>query len=89
MLNDINTRRIKIHGAITRGALAVLVAFSSFPAGAAAPNKRKSNVEPLRTYQFRFEAADPIQSIHSYLDFIRKVSPGLEGLYSNTPSPTC
>ncbi|MBK6880350.1 MAG: tetratricopeptide repeat protein [Elusimicrobia bacterium] len=82
MLKNRNNKRTTITRTITRGALAVLVAFPGGLARAAATNTKKSNVEPLRTYQFRFEAADPIKSIHSYLDFIRKVSPGLEGLYS-------
>lgn len=41
-----------------------------------------SVAETLRTYQFRFNPKEPVETVYGYLDFIRKVSPGLEGLYS-------
>lgn len=64
-----------------RAGVLFLLAFLSFPFSATPASKETPGLQdPTRAFEFGFPAGDAAFAMQSYVDFVRKTSPGLDGL---------
>ncbi|MBL8023252.1 MAG: tetratricopeptide repeat protein [Elusimicrobia bacterium] len=57
---------------------ALLFVLSGSASLGAAPKKKDSRVDPIRTFQFKYQQNELDQAVRNYLGFLHKVAPGLE-----------